>query len=67
MNDATESALLRLYDLGLVRFVKSTHDVGYTAKQHELPALKRDQLVAHFKADFWAATSTSRHPRAKRY
>lgn len=51
--DATESALLRLFDLGLVRFVRATHHVGYTAKRHELPALTRDQLVAHLKADVW--------------
>jgi hypothetical protein len=53
LNDATESALLRLFDRGLVRFVKSTHDVGYGAKRHELPALTREQLVAYLKADFW--------------
>jgi hypothetical protein len=51
--DATQSALLRLLDLDLVRFVRATHEVGYTAKRHELPALTRDQLVAHFKADVW--------------
>ena len=51
--DATESALLRLFDLGLVRFVKATRAVGYTAKRHELPALTRDQLVEHFEADVW--------------
>lgn len=51
--DATESALLRLFDLRLVRFVRATQEAGYTAKRHEFPALTRDQLVAHFKADVW--------------
>jgi hypothetical protein len=51
--DATENALLRLFDLGLVRFVRATHDIGYTAKRHELPALTRDQLIAYFQADLW--------------
>ena len=49
--DATQSALLRLFDLGLVRFVEATNDVGYTAKRHELPAMSRDELVAVFEAD----------------
>jgi hypothetical protein len=53
LNDATESALLRLFDLGLVRFVRATDDVGYTAKRFELPALTRDQLVASFRPENW--------------
>jgi hypothetical protein len=53
LNDATESALLRLFDLGLVRFVKTNHDVGYTGKRQELPALSREQLIACFHADIW--------------
>ena len=47
--DATQSALLRLFDLGLVRFVEAPEDVGYTAKRHELAAMSRDQLVAVFE------------------
>jgi hypothetical protein len=48
--DATQAALLRLFDLGLVRFVEASDEVGYTAKRHELPAMSRDQLVAVFDA-----------------
>ena len=48
--DATQGALLRLFDLGLVRFVEASDEVGYTAKRHELPAMSRDQLVAVFEA-----------------
>jgi hypothetical protein len=50
--DAGKSALLRLFDLGLVRFVKTTDDVGYTAKRHELPAMTRDQVLAALGADY---------------
>jgi hypothetical protein len=49
--DATQSALLRLFDLGLVRFVAAVPDVGYTAKRHDLPALSRDQLLKEFASD----------------
>jgi hypothetical protein len=49
--DATQGALLRLFDLGLLRFVEATDDVGYTAKRHELPAISRDALVAALEAD----------------
>jgi hypothetical protein len=49
--DAVESALLRLFDLGLVWFVQATPDVGYTAKRFELPAMTRDQLLAALEAD----------------
>src|SRR2546430_982731 len=31
--DVTQSALLRLFDLGLVRFVEAPADVGYTARR----------------------------------
>lgn len=49
--DATQSALLRLFDLGLVRFVRAEPDVGYTAKRFELPDLTRDELLAVFEED----------------
>lgn len=55
LNDTTESALLRLFDRGLVRFVQTTRDVGYTAQRFELPAMTRDQLVAIFEAGEWAS------------
>jgi hypothetical protein len=55
LNDATESALLRLFDLGLVRFVETSRDIGYTAKRHERPAMPRDQLVASFEAGEWGS------------
>jgi hypothetical protein len=42
---ATHKALLRLFDLGLVRFVEARPDVGYTAQRHELPAMSRVELV----------------------
>jgi len=47
--DATQGARLRLFDLGLVRFVEASDEVGYTAKRHQLPAMRRDQLVAVFE------------------
>jgi hypothetical protein len=49
--DATQSALLRLFDLGLVQFVEAVPDVGYTAKRDDLPALSRDQLLKEFARD----------------
>jgi hypothetical protein len=49
--DVTQSALLRLFDLGLVRFVEAPPDVGYTAKRHELPAMSRQQLVVALERD----------------
>ncbi len=44
--EAVEGALLRLFDLGLIRLVEASYEVGYTAKRHELPAMTREQLVA---------------------
>jgi hypothetical protein len=49
--DATQGALLRLFDLGLVRFVEASDEVGYTAKRHELPSVTREQLVAALARD----------------
>jgi hypothetical protein len=49
----TESALLRLLDLDLVRFVKATYDIGYTAQRQELPPMTRDELLSAFKAEDW--------------
>ena len=58
LKDATESALLRLLDLGLVRFVEATEDVGYTARRFELATLSRDELVAAFEGEPTEATGT---------
>jgi hypothetical protein len=44
--DATQNAFLRLFDLGLLRFVRAAPDVGYTATRFELPEMTRDELVA---------------------
>lgn len=49
--DVTQRALLRLLDLGLVRFVEAPREVGYTAKRHELPAMSRDQFVAELERE----------------
>jgi hypothetical protein len=49
--DATQSALLRLFDLGLVRFVEAPEEVGYTAQRHDLPAMSRDKLVARLESN----------------
>jgi hypothetical protein len=42
---ATEAALLRLLDLGLLRFVEAFDDIGYTAKRFELPVMTRQELA----------------------
>jgi len=55
LNETTESALLRLFDLGLVRFVQTSRDIGYTANRHELPAMTRDQLVGIFESADWSS------------
>jgi hypothetical protein len=49
--DATQSALLKLFDLGLVRFVEAPEDVGYSAARHELPPMTRDELVVALDRD----------------
>jgi hypothetical protein len=51
MLEATHAALLRLFDLGLVRFVEATREVGYTADRRDLPEIGRDGLVAKFERD----------------
>ncbi len=51
MLEAAQCALLRLFDLGLVRFVEAPEDVGYTAKRDELPGIGRDELLAVFEED----------------
>jgi hypothetical protein len=56
--EATEDALLKLFDLGLVRFVEAPEDIGYTAKRFALPAMSRDELVAVFEEDPEAAGPT---------
>jgi hypothetical protein len=48
---ATQNALLRLFDLGLVCFVRAEVDVGYTAKRFDLPRMSRDELLAEFDRD----------------
>ena len=49
--DATQNALLKLFDLGLVRFVEASEDVGSTAARHELPPMTREELVAALDRD----------------
>jgi hypothetical protein len=56
--EATEDALLKLFDLGLVRFVEASDDIGYTARRFDLPAMSRDELVAVFEEDPDAAAPT---------
>jgi hypothetical protein len=51
LTDATQSALLRLFDLGLVRFVEAPEKVGYTSKRFDLPAMTREELLAAFEDD----------------
>ena len=58
LKHVTESALLRLLDLGLVQFVEATPDVGYTARRFELPTLSRDDLVAVFEEEPPEVTGT---------
>jgi hypothetical protein len=49
MLEGTHAALLRLFDLGLIRFVEATREVGYTADRRDLPEIGRDELVAKFQ------------------
>jgi hypothetical protein len=44
--DAVENALLRLFDLGLIRLVEATEDEGYRGDHAVLPAMSRDALKA---------------------
>jgi hypothetical protein len=46
--EATEGAVLRLFDLGLIRAVEARPEVGYRTEHSELPALVREELVAVF-------------------
>ncbi len=57
--DVTNAALLRLFDLGLVRFVEAPPDVGYTSKRFELPAMTRDQVVATLERERESADTGS--------
>ncbi len=59
--DSVESALLRLFDLGLIRLVAATPEVGYRVDHNELPAIGRAELVAN-----WSATGTRRTLTATR-
>jgi hypothetical protein len=49
--EVTQSALLKLFDWGFVRFVEAPVDAGYTAKRFELPALTREELLVAFEED----------------
>ena len=60
--DATESALLRLFDLGLARFVEASDDVGYTVDHLELQAMTREQLAEELAGER-DPTDTSRDTR----
>src|SRR3954452_10529277 len=44
--DAVDGALLRLFDLALIRLVEATPEVGYSVDHAELPAMSRDELAA---------------------
>lgn len=61
--DATRSALLRLFDLGLARFVAAVPDVGYTPKRHDLPALSRDQLLKGGPGEGTRSSASAHAPR----
>ena len=46
LDDATESALLRLFDLGFIQCMEVPWDVAYEVDYTRLPPMSRDQLVA---------------------
>ena len=46
--ELTQSVLLRLYDLGYVRFVRVAPDVGYRGGRDGMPAMSRAELVVQF-------------------
>ena len=43
--DSVEGALVRLFDLGLIRLVETTAEIGYKVHHAELPVLSRERLV----------------------
>jgi hypothetical protein len=49
--DAVESAILRLFDLGLIRLFEAPAEVGYRVDHNELPAMTRAQLVAELERE----------------
>jgi hypothetical protein len=51
--EATQSALLQLFDRGFVRSLRAPVDVGCTAKRLELPALTREELLLHSRRMHW--------------
>jgi hypothetical protein len=49
--DLTESAMLRLFDRGLILFFRDSRQHGYGADLEGVTLLTREELVAEFEAD----------------